>query len=522
MTRHIRKKKYVTADRTQLLLMPPDVRDYVDDDHLAKILVKIVAQLDLRKFYAFYERDDKESRGRPPFDPELVLGLMFYAMAQGIYSSRGMERMTLNDMGARYIAANHSPDHTTFAIFKNRHEAEFQDVFTEIVFLCQRAGLVDFTHVAVDSTVLMANASRAESVEVANLEKLWEDCKKRAATLADKLKEADSIEEAALKAKLKRERRREAKLKEAFAFLHDRQIKQDLIVEEANTLHEKAMEDYKAERMLLGAIIRQNRRDRGWSLGLLGKRSGVSAPMLCRLENGSVPLSLGVRDKLIAAFGIDSSMLPTLADRPSKEALVKLANPRRTNLTDPESTLLYRNNHGYRQGYQAQAAVDSKHQIFLAVEVSKGADDRPSLPSLVYHIFDKFGRVPDVTSADTGYFSEEVLADPRLSGTDLHVRAPKIKRRDDESIPTVKIDLEDPGEKTRGSKMREKLDRPEGKKTYARRSQIVEPTFGQIKENRGFRRFLRKGHSKVTLDWVCLGAVHNILKVVRYASKFLK
>jgi transposase len=149
-------QNFIAADREQVFLLPPDLRDWLPADHLARFVIDAVDELDLAAFYAAYRRD---GWGRPAYDPALMVALMLYAYAKGVRSSREIERRCVEDVAFRVIAGNLAPDHATIARFRAGHERALGELFGQVLGLCARAGLVRAGVLALDSTKLHANAS---------------------------------------------------------------------------------------------------------------------------------------------------------------------------------------------------------------------------------------------------------------------------------------------------------------------------------------------------------------------------
>ena len=150
-------QNFIDCDREQGFLLPPDVRDWLPEDHLARFLIQVVEGLDLNGFYRSYRED---GHGRAAYDPRMVVGLILYAYATGERSSRGIERHCRQDVAYRVITANLVPHHATIARFICRHEQALSDLFSSVLSLCAKAGLVGSGIVAIDGTKLHANASR--------------------------------------------------------------------------------------------------------------------------------------------------------------------------------------------------------------------------------------------------------------------------------------------------------------------------------------------------------------------------
>ena len=149
-------QNFLSCDRDQPMLLPPDLRDWLDDDHLVWFVIDAVAELDLGPFYASYRAD---GHGRAAHDPQMMVTLFAYAYAVGERSSRGIERRCREDVAFRVICANQAPDHATIARFRVRHEEAPAGLFGQVLGLCGRAGIVDVGVIAVDGTKLAAAAS---------------------------------------------------------------------------------------------------------------------------------------------------------------------------------------------------------------------------------------------------------------------------------------------------------------------------------------------------------------------------
>jgi transposase len=149
-------QNFLVCDRDQELLLPPSLRDWLPEGHLAWFVIDAVAQLDLSAFYAAYRAD---GHGRPAHDPAMMVALLLYGYAIGERSSRRLERRCVEDVATRVICANQGPDHTTIARFRQRHETALAELFGEVLALCAESGLVRVGVIAVDGTKVAANAA---------------------------------------------------------------------------------------------------------------------------------------------------------------------------------------------------------------------------------------------------------------------------------------------------------------------------------------------------------------------------
>ena len=149
-------QNFLACDRDQSLLLPPDLRDWLDEDHLAWFVIEAIERLDLQGYYAFYRVD---GHGRAAHDPKMMVTLLTCAYAVGERSSRAIERRCREDVAFRVICANQIPDHATVARFRVRHEAALGDLFGQVLGLCADAGIVSVGVIAVDGSELAASAS---------------------------------------------------------------------------------------------------------------------------------------------------------------------------------------------------------------------------------------------------------------------------------------------------------------------------------------------------------------------------
>src|SRR3954468_20994431 len=159
-------QNFIACDREQTFLMPPDVREWLPESHLAWFVIDAVEEMDLATFYAAYRAD---GHGRPAYEPAMMVALLLYAYARGIRSSRMIERACEEDVAYRVIAAQQRPDHATIARFVERHEEALAGLFGEVLLLCARSGLAKVGVIAIDGTKVHANASRDANVNYEQL-----------------------------------------------------------------------------------------------------------------------------------------------------------------------------------------------------------------------------------------------------------------------------------------------------------------------------------------------------------------
>jgi transposase len=155
-------QNFLACDREQPFLLPPDVRDWLSEDHLAWFVIDAVGVMDTSRFYAAYRED---GHGRAAYEPSMMIALLLYCWSRGVRSSRAIERACVEDVACRVLAAHQRPDHATIARFVERHERALSELFGEVLALCADAGLATVGVVAIDGTKVHANANRDRTMD---------------------------------------------------------------------------------------------------------------------------------------------------------------------------------------------------------------------------------------------------------------------------------------------------------------------------------------------------------------------
>jgi transposase len=450
-----------TVDQT--LLFPPSLHDWLPEGHLARFLLDVVSALDLSAIYKSYE--DKDGRGQAAYAPEMMVRLLLYGYAKGVYSSRKIQTRTYEDVGFRYLSGDQHPDHATIAEFRKRHLDALSGLFTQALLLCSEAGLVKLGHVSIDGTKIKANASKHKAMSYKHMNETEARLKQEIDTLLAAAEKTDAEEDAQygkdrhgdeLPAELQRRQSRLQKIGEAKAALE----------QEAKEM--AAQESVEAEQKLAERAEQERR---------TGKKKGGRKPELPDPEQA----------------------------KPDDTA--------QRNFTDPESRIMPdgANKGSFVQGYNAQIAVDSASQVIVAAEVTQETNDKKQLLPMIALMAANLEQKPEKVSADTGYFSEANVTDEQVKDVDLYVATGRDKHGD--AVETSS-DPPPPGASPK-EVMREKLRTEAGHAVYKMRKAIVEPVFGQIKEQRGFRRFSLRGKENVSREWRLVCAVSNLLKLCR-------
>jgi transposase len=462
-------QNFIACDREQELLLPPSLREWLPEEHLAWFVLDAVAEMDLMAFFASY-RDD--GWGRAAHDPAMMVALFVYAYAIGVRSSRAIERRCRDDVAFRVITANQAPDHATIARFRVRHEEAIAGLFGEVLALCARSGLVQVGVVAVDGTKIAAAATHHATRSYEQIaHEILEDAARIDAVEDELFGEARGDE---LPEGLRTSGDRRKVLREA---------KQALDAERA--AQAKKIPRGRSER--LAECRRRLRQD--WEL----ERYVVT-------EHAAWHAAGIASDGSRRMVGARHNIKPyPLTPEPAGKI----------NLTDPDSRNL-KTTRGWVQGYNAQAVV-GEGQIVLAAEISTESLDTANLQPMVQsalHELTATGvtETPGAVLADAGYWKNEAIEALCAEGIPTLV-APDADRR------------KQPRPGRRGGPYdfaRRVLATDWGSELYLRRQGSIEPVFGQIKSNRGANRFLRRGRSAVRSEWRLLTATHNLLKLHRH------
>jgi transposase len=448
-------KTFRAYDMNQLLLLPPDMREWLRDDHLAFYVSDIVEQLDLRAILNAYE----EGRGRPPYHPQMMVKLLIYGYCVGKLSSRKLEQANYDDVAFRVLSGNQQPDHASIAEFRKRHLPELAKLFVQVLQLCERAGLVKLGHVAIDGTKIKANASKYQTMTYAGL---TEAEQKLTAEVTRLLTEAERVDQAEdeLYGPDKRGDELPEELRERESRLRRiRELKADLEREAREAAEQQA------------AAAKQQNEERLRK----AKESGQK-----------------VKGRLAQVVDPEQA-------RPAPKA--------KRNFTDIESRMMKDHaSNTFVQGYNAQLGVDAQSQIIVAATIVQAGNDQKQLVPVLRVVKQNMGRLPEKVSADAGYFSTAAVTDETLQTVDLYV-PPNQREPEFQELLTAEATVQ--------QQMWHKLQGAAGAAVYNQRKAIVEPVFAYLKHVRGFRQFLLRGLARVEAEWLWLCLTHNVLKMFR-------
>ena len=481
-------KKYRPWNPDQSYLLPPSPREWLPDGHLALFLLDLVDELDLSEIEEAIQA--KDARGTRPYSPRMMVALLLYAYAVGVFSSRKIERATYEDVAFRVIVAEQHPDHWTINQFRSRHRKAFKGLFVQVAQLCMQMGMVKLGALALDGSKVQASASKHKAMSYGRMKQELARLEREIEELVARAEAADSEEDERFG-----ERQREEDLP---AEIRRRETRRQRIRAAMEALEAEA-EAARAQELRAQAEAHRKKAETT-SDPTVAKRSTTLAAK---------------RDAAAEALEAEREEAPDDDDdlprhRPKHKPDGTPKPKAQRNFTDPDSRIMKRNGQ-YLQGYNVQVVVDAEHQVIVATGVSNQAPDTEYLSPLVDRIEQTVGALPQQLLADSGYDSAANLELCEEKGM-----RPYIARQRTAADPRPPPSGAD--DRTPAQRRDHRHSTPDGKAAYAARKHIVEPVFGQIKEARGFRRFLLRGLDKVRDEWNLVCATHNILKMWRHGG----
>jgi transposase len=506
--------QYLVADRDQLFLLPPAMRDWLPETHLVWFVLDVVSAIDRAGFHA---RRVRSGPGRPAYHPDQMLALLIYAYANGMRSSRQIQRLCSSDVAYRVVCADRIPDHATIARFRADHQEAFTQVFVDVLRLCAEAGLASLGTVAIDGTKIEANAAmsanrQAEAIR-AEVERILREAEMTDARERTLFGSGTGRE---LPAHLARRSSRLSHLRAAQAELEAQRSAAEARAVEATSAAREAADK--------GCMLRGRRpsedpyvdRERARiEIGVARQRAAqpTKAEAMGRRTPGPKPRPDAAQSRHRVLSDAEARL------RAAEAAVAEAARTAKVNVTDPQSRIMSTRS-GFIQGYNAQGTVN-QHQIVLANALTQQTNDFLQFVPMVNatrhnaHLVGIPGRI-GIGLADAGYWSEANATAPgpdRLIATTKDHKQRRAARQMAVCVGPPPVDAS-PLEA-----MEHRLRTEEGARAYALRSQTVEPVFGIIKASLGFRRFSRRGLAACQSEWNLVCAVHNLLKMFRHPSQ---
>lgn len=452
-------ERLVNVDRETPLLLPPDLRDWVPENDMVHFVIEAVERMSLPSL-----KINRRGTGSEQYPPRMMLSLLIYCYANGVFSSRRIERATYRDVAVRYLTGDTHPDHDTICTFRRENFDAVSEAFLGVLRLARQMGVLKVGTVSVDGTHVAANASKDRNVRYDRAGELEEQLQKDIAELMERAERTDREDD-----------------------------------EDGRTLPDEI-----ARREKLREKMQQAKRE-------LEERAEKRA----EAERAEYERKLAERDQ---REGRSKGPKP----RPPEETP---RDDQQVNLTDPDSGLMRKSQRSsYTQSYNAQAIVDAEptsdggSMLILGGHVTNSASDAHELIPALNDVPDEIGR-PTAVLADTAYASVEAIE--RLQDEE---RAPEpyVAVGRDGGHDQRRYDFrprsatEKPAKEVKHPTlvaMKQKLESEEGRAKYAKRKQTVEPVFGIIKSVMGFTRFLLRGHEKVSGEWTLLRLAYNFKRL---------
>ena len=453
--------RFKEMDRKTRYLFPESVDEWLPDDHLARFVVEIVDNLDI----AHIENEYGGKGGITAYHPRMLLSLLFYGYATGVFSSRKIERSTYDSVPFRYIAVNSHPDHDTISNFRKRFLDRLGPLFMQILMIANGLGCLRLGTISLDGTKIHANASKhsAYSYEYANAleERLQSEIRElfRLAEEADNNPLPDGLD---IPSELTRRDERIKAIRSAKAEIERRAVER----------YEKELAEYH--------VKQETRRAKEETTGKKARGREPKHP-----------------------------------EGPSPRAKDQV------NLTDKESRIMPISGNGFEQCYNAQAAVDTESHLIVLSNITQHTNDkeelRPALEALKE--LSEVLPYPQKLLADSGYYSAENLVACEEAGIEAYIPSVRESHYCDVIERFKSFESTDAATESPSLRMKRRMGTKAGREIFAKRKCTIEPVFGVIKAVMGFRQFLFRGLRQVHHEWELVCMAWNLKRLHKIIPK---
>ncbi len=452
-------KTFRRYDQAQCFLLPPSLEDWLPAGHTARFISETVEDaLDLSAIYASYE----SATGAPPFDPRLMTKLLLYGYSVGVTSSREIERRCVVDVAFRYLSANVVPDYRSVARFRRRHLGALEDLFTQVLVLCHRAGLVSLGRVALDGTKVKAAASRHRAMSYERMARAEAELRKEVAAMLGEAEATDLAEDAAFG------------------------------------------EDRRGDELPVELATKEGRRR-----AILAAKAAIEAEAKEKAEHEAADKA---RRKGKPEDEVEQDA------KAAGEAAVPSPRAQRS-FTDADARIMKTADGSFHYAYSAQAVVDEAHQVIVSTDLVQQPTDVNQLLPMIEQTTEQLAAagitiVPKVLLADAGYCSNDNLAATAELETEVLVATGRMKHGEViDAAPRGRI----PNDATPRERMARRLRTKTGRAHYARRKAIVEPVFGQMKTRQRAGALRLRGLEGARGEWLLHALCHNLRKLANAA-----
>lgn len=439
-------RKFKHADYETTLNAPIRLGEALPSNHLARFVVDVVSQLDLRPLYKKYR-----AVGGVAIAPEVLLSLLFYGYATGKFSSRKIEKATYEDLGYRYVAGGLHPDHDTIAHFRKTFLPELHGLFIEILLMAKLAGILKVGNISLDGSKIHADASKSKAVSYGRLVELEEQLRNEVKQLFELGEQTDQGEAT---------------------------LPEGLVIEDEIAFRKERLENLAKAKAVLEARAKER----------------------YELEKAEYDAKMKEREEKAKKQGKKPRGKPPEPPQEGPNAKDQY------NFTDPDSRIMKNStNNGYDQHYNAQVAVTQDTMLILATSLSNHPNDKREVEATLDTLSPKLGQ-PEGAALDNGFFSEGNILALEQRHIEPYIatgREPHYKSVD---VLLGNLPAEPPADASPKEKMAYKLVTEIGKEIYRLRKCTVEPVIGIIKEVLGFRQFSLRGLANAAGEWclVCL------------------
>ena len=439
-------------DRATGYLLPPSVDEWLPEKHLARFIVEVIDGLDLGRMSGAYR-----GTGSASYHPRMLLGILVYGYATGVFSSRKLERATFDSVAFRFVAGNEHPDHDTIAEFRQRFLKDIEKLFVDVLRLAREMGVLKMGAIGLDGTKIHANASRHSALSYEHAGKIEAQLKEEVADLMAKAEAADAAD-----------------------------IPDGLSIPDELSLREERLRKIAEARATIEARAKERH----------------------AREMAEHEAKMAAREAKIAATGKKPR------GRPPQPPVEGPLPKDQVNLTDEESRIMPVAGGGFEQCYNAQAAVAAGSLLVVATDVVQAPNDKQQVEPMLEKISalpEELGKVENLL-ADTGYFSAANVDACEKAGVEPVIamgRQPHHPPLSERFAPTPAA----PRNPTPVEAMAHRLKTPAGRALYALRKQTPEPVFGIIKSVLGFRQFSLRGLDKVRGEWSLVTMAWNLKRM---------
>lgn len=444
-------RKFKRVDYEESLEQTVTIRECLPADHLARFIVAIIALLDLSAIYACYA-----AVGGEAYAPEILLGLLFYGYATGVFSSRKIEKATYESIPFRFIAGGLHPDHDTIANFRKTFLSPITGLFAQVLVVAREMGLLKLGNISLDGSKVHADASKSHAVSYSRLLTLEQQLCTEVEELMALAEQADQED-----------------LPEGLDVEVEIALREERLVNLAHAkavLEARAQERYEAEKAKYEAKLRE-REEKTRQTG--------------RKPRGRVPQ-------------------PPMPGPRAKDQY---------NFTDPDSRIMKNsNNDGFDQHYNVQAAVDQDSRLIVGNTVSNHPNDQAEAIPTVDAIPTEVGK-PEAAALDNGYFSSTNIEELEARGIEPYIATGGDRHHQSWQERFAQEPAPPPEDASPIVKMAYKLKTDIGKLIYGLRKSTVEPIIGIIKETLGFRQFSLRGQVAVAGEWCLVCLAYNLKRL---------